>query len=143
MMRPIAQQRTSVVRQAPNAGTSAAFFLFPGFFLSPPRSLGLAASPSLPDCAALGEAELRPRAAEATSAAGLSPDWLMTVVVEKAQGRSSALSAAGLLQLAPATVEQLHLADPFDPLQNRAAGARLLAQLGSRYHGGGSCTRGI
>jgi len=132
------EKQLSAVRKqtALPAGT---FFVVPAFLLPPPQSLGatlLAAADS--DCAALGDPELTPLATEAAQAAGVKPEWLLALVAEKSQGRPCALSpagAAGLMQLAPATIDEWHVADPFDPRQNLAAGARLLAQLVARYQG--------
>ena len=138
LMEPSLERQRAAVRTQ-TASPPDGFFARPAFFLPPPQPLG-AANLTVGDtgCTALGDAELRPLAAEAAQAAGLKPEWLLAVVAEKSQARSCALSPAGamgLMQLAPATVDQLHLADPFDPRQNLAAGARLLAQLISRYHG--------
>ena len=140
LMEPsLERQRAAVHEQTSSPAGADAFFVFPAFFLPPPQSLGaptLAAAGA--ECSALADAELRPLAAEAAQAAGVKPEWLLALVAEKSQGRPCALSpagAAGLMQLGPATVDQWHVADPFDPRQNLAAGARLLAQLVARYQG--------
>src|SRR5215471_7104611 len=41
--------------------------------------------------------------------------------------------ALGLMQLLPATVDELQVADPFDPRQNVEGGAKYLKQLLDRY----------
>lgn len=138
LMEPSLERQRAAVRTQ-TASPPEAFFVLPAFFLPPPQSLG-ATNLAVADagCAALADAELNRLAAEAAQSAGLKPEWLLALVAEKSQARPCALSpagAVGLLQLAPATVDQLHLPDPFDPRQNLAAGARLLAQLVAHYHG--------
>jgi len=137
-MEPSLERQRAAVR-AQTASPPDAFFVMPAFFLPPPQSLGaptLAAAGA--GCTALPDAELQPLVSEAAQAAGLKAEWLLALVAEKSHARPCALSPAGdagLLQLAPATVDQLHLSDPFDPRQNLAAGARLLAQLLALHHG--------
>jgi soluble lytic murein transglycosylase-like protein len=140
LMEPsLERQRAAVRKQTPSPPGADAFFVSPAFFLPPPRSLGapnVAAAGA--ECGVLADTELRPLATEAAQAVAVKPEWLLALVAEKSQGRPCALSpagAAGLMQLAPATVDELRVADPFDPRQNLAAGARLLAQLIARYHG--------
>lgn len=41
----------------------------------------------------------------------------------------------GLMQLMPATAEELGVRDPFDPQENLLSGARLLKQLLTRFDG--------
>jgi soluble lytic murein transglycosylase-like protein len=41
----------------------------------------------------------------------------------------------GLMQLMPATVQELGVRDPFDPAENLSSGARLLKQLLTRFGG--------
>ena len=139
LMEPsLERQRAAVRKQTSSPAGADAFFVLPAFFLPPPQSLGAPILAASADCGALADAELRPLAAEAAQVAGVKPEWLLSLVVEKSQGRPCALSpagAAGLMQLAPATVDEWHVADPFDPRQNLAAGARLLAQLVARYQG--------
>jgi len=140
LMEPsLERQRAAVRKQTSSPAGADAFFVSPVFFLPPPQSLGaptVAAAGA--ECGALADTELRPLATEAAQSAGVKPEWLLALVAEKSQGRPCALSpagAAGRMQLAPATMDQLHLADPFDPRQNLAAGARLLAPLIARYQG--------
>jgi soluble lytic murein transglycosylase-like protein len=47
----------------------------------------------------------------------------------------SSKGAEGLMQLMPATQDQLQVNDPFDPKQSLEAGSKLLKQLLDRYHG--------
>ena len=139
LMEPsLERQRAAVRKQTSSPAGVDAFFVLPAFFLPPPQSLGAPIPAAAAACGALADTELGPLAAEAAQAAGVKPEWLLALVAEKSQGRPCALSpagAAGLMQLAPATVDELHVADPFDPRQSLAAGARLLAQLVTRYQG--------
>jgi len=138
LMEPSLERQRAAVRTQ-TASAPDAFFVMPAFFLPPPQSLG-AAHVAVADtgCTALTDSELKPLVAEAAQAAGLKPEWLFALVAEKSQARPCAVSpagAVGLVQLSPAAIDQLHLPDPFDPRQNLAAGARLLAQLVAHYHG--------
>lgn len=54
----------------------------------------------------------------------------------ESRGHASALSSAGaqgVMQLMPATAQQLGVTDPFDPEQNIAAGVEYLAKLLRKY----------
>ena len=139
MATSVEQQRAAVRRQTARPEGADGFFALPVFLLSPPQSLGariLAATDA--GCEALADAELRPLAAEAAEVAGVKADWLLTLVAEKSQGRPCALSpagAAGLMQLGPAAIDLLHVANPFDPRENLTAGARWIARLVADHHG--------
>jgi len=68
----------------------------------------------------------------------LSPALLRAVIQAESGGRPCAVSekgALGMMQLMPATAEELGVSDPFDPAGNVAAGARFLKQLLERYGG--------
>ena len=68
----------------------------------------------------------------------IAPDLLRAVMHRESGFRPCAVSikgALGLMQLMPATVEQFHVADPFDPAQSVHAGAALLRILLDRYQG--------
>jgi soluble lytic murein transglycosylase-like protein len=137
MQPAVEQQRQAARKQSSAAPSPDAFFLLPPFLLAPPGTLG-APLPAAPGCDALGEGELKSLAEEAAQAAGIKPEWLLAVVSRKSEGRPCAVSpagAAGLMQLMPATIEELKLADALDPRQNLAAGARLLKQLLDRNGG--------
>lgn len=138
LMAPSLERQRAAVRTQ-TAAPPEAFFVLPAFFLPPSQSLGatnLVVAGT--GCTALADSELKPLATEAARAAGLKPDWLLALVADKSQARPCAVSsggAVGLTQLSPAAAGHLHLPDPFDPRQNLAAGARLLAQLVAHYHG--------
>ena len=69
---------------------------------------------------------------------GVSPDLLRSVMKQESGFRPCAVSskgAMGLMQLMPATAEQLGVLDPFDPISNLDGGARFLKQLLGRYGG--------
>jgi hypothetical protein len=67
------------------------------------------------------------------------PAGLIEAVVHQESGfRPCSVSekgAMGLMQLMPATAEELGVADPFDPDQNVEAGAKLLKTLLNKYNG--------
>lgn len=68
----------------------------------------------------------------------LDPLLLRAVVKAESDFRHDARShkgALGLMQLMPSTVEQYHVGDPFDPLQNIEAGSRRLRHLLVLYRG--------
>lgn len=68
----------------------------------------------------------------------VDPKLLRGVVLQESGFRPCAVSskgALGLMQLMPATAEELQVADPFDPRQNIEAGAKYLKQLLDRYKG--------
>lgn len=137
MQTSIDEQRTAVRKQAP--AQADAFFVLPAFILPPPQPLGaplVAAADA--GCAPLSDTELKSLTSEAAQVARVKPEWLLAVVAEKSQGRPCALSPAGdagLMQLSPAAIEALQVNDPFDPRENLAAGARLIAQLVAAHPG--------
>ena len=137
MQPAVEQQRQASRKQSSAPASPDAFFLLPPFLLAPPGTLG-APLPAAPGCSALGEGELKSLAGEAAQAAGIKPEWLLAVISQKSEGRPCAVSpagAAGLMQLMPAAIEDLKVADALDPRQNLAAGARLLKQLLDRNGG--------
>jgi soluble lytic murein transglycosylase-like protein len=63
---------------------------------------------------------------------------LRAVILQESGFRPCAVSpkgAQGLMQLMPATMDQFHLSDAFDPRQNVEAGAKYLKQLLEKYNG--------
>jgi soluble lytic murein transglycosylase-like protein len=69
---------------------------------------------------------------------GVDPDLVRAVIAQESGFRPCAVSpkgAIGLMQLMPATIEELDVQDAFDPGQNIGAGTRLLRQLLDRYNG--------
>jgi hypothetical protein len=75
---------------------------------------------------------------EAGDRNGVDADFLASVIRQESGGNSRAVSRAGargLMQLMPATAEQLGIQDSFDPEQNVDGGARYLRELLERYRG--------
>jgi soluble lytic murein transglycosylase-like protein len=74
----------------------------------------------------------------AANAQDISAKLLRAVIEQESGFRPCAVSvkgAKGLMQLMPATIEQLGVRDPFDPKENVEAGARFLKQLIDKYKG--------
>jgi soluble lytic murein transglycosylase-like protein len=74
----------------------------------------------------------------AAQKSGVSVQLLEAVVQQESGFRPCSVSpkgAMGLMQLMPATAEEMGATDPFDPDQNVEAGARLLKVLMDRYGG--------
>ena len=124
------ERQRGAVRKQVSAMEVSGWFILPPPAPLPPSTTRLPASNS--DCPALSQQELQPLIDEAAKAAGLKADWLAAVVRQKSDGRPCAVSPAGaqgLMQLMPAALEQFAVANPFDPRENLASGARLLKQL--------------
>jgi soluble lytic murein transglycosylase-like protein len=133
MASSIAQQRAAVQKQASSFTASvrpasdSSFFTVP----FPPVEMGSA------DCDVLPEAQLGPLIQGAAQKTGVDAQLVRAVIDKESAGRPCALSAQGaegLMQLMPATAEELDVEDSFDPKQNVEAGARLLKSLLERYH---------
>ena len=129
----LAQQRASVRTQAVAAAKTAAANPAGGSFFteSPPIGLGL-----LAECEPLPAEQLNGIITGAAQKEGVSFDIIKAVVEEESAERPCAVSfrgAEGLMQLMPATAEELEVQDPFDPKQNIEAGAKLLKLLLARY----------
>jgi soluble lytic murein transglycosylase-like protein len=128
----IARQRAAIQKQAASVvppvshSTSAAFFTIP----FPPPEMGAA------DCDPLPADQLDPLIDAAAQKTGVDPQLVRTVIDKESAGRPCALSAKGaegLMQLMPATADELDVDDPFDPRQNVEAGTKLLKSLLERY----------
>lgn len=68
----------------------------------------------------------------------LDPQWLRSVIATESSFNANAVSPAGaqgLMQLMPATANELGVSNSFDPRQNIMAGSRYLRTLLNRYHG--------
>lgn len=91
-----------------------------------------------PACDPLPEEQVAPLI-EAAARERQIPAKLLRAVTEQESGlRPCAVSekgAQGLMQLMPATAEQFHVKDVFDPKENLAAGAAFLRQLIEKYKG--------
>lgn len=90
------------------------------------------------DCAALPAEDAEDLIASAAQKQSLNPALIRAVMRQESGFRPCAVSvkgAQGLMQLMPATAQEFHVSDPFDPKQNVDAGAALLKQLIERYKG--------
>jgi len=108
---------------APSTPVSPPFFL-----LSWPAPGG--------SCDPVPEAQLGPLIQQAAQKEGLDQGLLRAVAEEESGLRACAVSAKGamgLMQLMPATAEDLGVGDPFDPRENLMSGAHLLKQLLARF----------
>ncbi|HXM42074.1 MAG TPA: lytic transglycosylase domain-containing protein [Bryobacteraceae bacterium] len=131
----IEKQRTAVAAMAAGAqpaghGTDAEAAPIAFFTLSWP-ALGSACDP-------LPEIELTPLIQHAAQQEGLDANLLRAVAQQESGFRSCAVSpkgAMGLMQLMPATAQELGVHDPFDPAESLSSGARLLKQLLARFGG--------
>jgi soluble lytic murein transglycosylase-like protein len=130
----IARQRAAIQKQAASVVVPAApprqagdsFFTIP----FPPIQAGAA------DCDPLPAEQLDPFIQAAAQKTGVDARLVRAVIDKESAGRPCALSAKGaqgLMQLMPATADELDVDDPFDPRQNVEAGARLLKSLLDRY----------
>jgi len=97
-----------------------------------------AAAPARDAAAKLSSRDTHRLVREASERHGVDADFLASVIRQESGGNSRAVSPAGargLMQLMPATAEQLGVQDSFDPEQNVDGGARYLRELLERYRG--------
>ncbi len=90
------------------------------------------------DCLALESGEVEPLIAAAAKKESLTPELIRAVMRQESGFKPCAVSvkgAQGLMQLMPATANQFHVSDPFDPEQNVKAGTAFLKQLLKKYNG--------
>jgi soluble lytic murein transglycosylase-like protein len=135
MAAALGQQRASVIKQVSavmgrTPVPAASFFTAP--WVESPVAL------NLPPCDALTAARLDELIETSSKQEGIKPDLIRAVINEESGGRPCAVSskgAQGLMQLMPATADQLGVKDPFDPKQNVDAGTKLLKQLLAKYNG--------
>jgi soluble lytic murein transglycosylase-like protein len=131
MQASLDQQRTSVRAQAGSAvrAPEGSFFTIPW-----PAAPAFAA----PSCDPLPAADLTPLIDSSAAKHGLKPELIRAVITQESAGRPCAVSARGaqgLMQIMPATAEDLQLSDPLDPKQNVDAGSRYLKSLLDRFGG--------
>ncbi len=131
----IAQQRAAIQKQVSSlVSPAAAGHVSPSSFFTtpfPPVEAGTA------DCEPLPAGQLDPLVEAAAQKTGVDAHLVRAVIDQESAGRPCALSARGaqgLMQLMPATAEELDVDDAFDPKQNVEAGARLLKSLLERYN---------
>jgi soluble lytic murein transglycosylase-like protein len=132
MQIPIERQRAAIAaaRSEAGGGGAAAQAPAPFFTLSWP-AMGA-------ECDPLPEIELTPLIQQAAQHEGLDANLLRAVARQESGFRSCAVSqkgAMGLMQLMPATAQELGVRDPFDPAESLSSGARLLKQLLVRFGG--------
>jgi len=127
------KQRESVRRQTqaavPAGQLSAEFFTVPW----PAKTQMVAA-----DCEPLPKQRVEDLVGRAATVEGVKPDLLRQIMHQESAFRPCAVSskgAQGLMQLMPATAQDLGVRDVFDPEQNVLAGAKYLKQLIDKYPG--------
>jgi soluble lytic murein transglycosylase-like protein len=120
------QQRDAVRKQAESAGT----------WLKPWGAAGVEPGPTFESvnagCEPLAESVVSPMIEAASKEQAVDGKLIRAVMDEESALRPCAISskgAEGLMQLMPATAEELQVADPFDPKQSIAGGAKYLKQL--------------
>jgi len=138
MAESLEKQRAAILKQA--AVVSGKAPQSPGsFFTVPWIETGSHFSvPLNAPCEPLGSDQLDPLIEASSKQEGVKADLLRAVVEEESGRKPCAVSfkgAQGLMQLMPATAEQLGVKDPFDPRQNVEGGAKLLKQLIDKYNG--------
>jgi len=132
----VAKQRESVRKQAKAAPDEQdSFFTVPW---PRPAMLPAATSQDAPACEPLPKALIGPYIEGLAEREGLTPDLLRAVIDKESGYRPCVVSkkgAMGLMQLMPATAAEFGVKNPFDPVENLDAGARLLKKLVQRYGG--------
>ncbi len=81
-------------------------------------------------------AGLQTMARDSASVAGLDEDWVCAIIACESDWNPRARSskgAQGLMQLMPATAEELGVRDPWNPRENIEGGVRYLRQLLDRF----------
>ncbi len=136
----IEQQRASVLKQVTAiTGKTAA----PGGFFTVPWVDNIASRPVPPPCDPMATAELEQLIEQNSKQHGVKSDLIRAVINQESGNRPCAVSskgAQGLMQLMPATADELGVADPFNAKENVEAGTRLLKQLLAKYNGDVSLT---
>jgi soluble lytic murein transglycosylase-like protein len=89
-------------------------------------------------CEPMPDETVAPMIESAAKAQKLPPKLLRSVIAQESGFRACAVSkkgAKGLMQLMPATAEQFGVEDPFEPVANIGAGAKVLRQLLEKFGG--------
>lgn len=135
----VAKQRESVRQQVKAAeGEENTFFTVPWTRATAPAATAPAANTQEPGCQPLAKALIGPYIEGLAEREGLTPDLLRAVIDKESGYRPCVVSrkgAMGLMQLMPATAAEFGVKNPFDPVENLDAGARLLKKLIQRYGG--------
>jgi soluble lytic murein transglycosylase-like protein len=134
----IAKQRESVRKQVKAAeGETDSFFTVPWPRVTVPAAI-TPINQIEPGCQPLAKALIGPYIEGLAEREGLTPDLLRAVIDKESGYRPCVVSkkgAMGLMQLMPATAAEFGVKNPFDPVENLDAGARLLKKLIQRYGG--------
>jgi hypothetical protein len=128
-------QKQSVSRQVKTAASAHAFFTTSWVHAPAQHPAG---APEDSECDPVRATEMDRMVLESAQKNALTPDLLRAVIQRESAGRPCAVSRAGamgLMQIMPGTAEHLGLMEPFDPVQNVAAGGRYLRELLDRYGG--------
>jgi soluble lytic murein transglycosylase-like protein len=132
---PAMQTTSAPVAAATPAAAPPSFFTVE--WPTPPAfAAALAAAP--PDCAPLPATDVSSLVDTAAKKEGVKPELIKAVMEQESGFKPCALSAKGaqgLMQLMPATADEFHVDDAFDPAQNVSAGAKLLRMLLDKYSG--------
>ncbi len=143
MQASLDKQKSSVQKQAASAvKSSVASTTSPGsaFYTVPwpsPVQPVAAASGSM-DCEPMAKEELDEVVKTASAKEGVNPDLVRLMIGKESASKPCAVSpkgAQGLMQLMPATADELGVLDPLDPRQNVEGGTRLLKRLLTKYNG--------
>jgi hypothetical protein len=135
MANAIERQRASVLKQVTSVTGKPAV---PGSFFTVPWVDGMASHFVPPSCDPMATEELEKLIEQNAKEQGVKSDLIRAVINEESGRRPCAVSskgAQGLMQLMPATAEELGVGDPFNAKQNVEAGTKLLKQLLAKYKG--------
>lgn len=141
MQESLARQRVSIQQQTGSAGNDSFFVLPRAASLGGVTAALPAPTPIVPiavECDPLPASQVESMVGETAEREGVSADLLRSVMKQESSFRPCAVSskgAMGLMQLMPATAEQLGVLDPFDAASNLDGGARFLRQLLEKYSG--------
>ena len=132
----IEKQRASVLKQVESVTGKAA--TPPKAFFTVPWIDSSTTHGAVPGCDAMATAELEQLIEQNSKTQGVKSELIRAVISQESGARPCAVSpkgAQGLMQLMPATSEQLGVGDPFNAKQNVEGGTKLLKQLLAKYNG--------
>jgi hypothetical protein len=135
MASAIEQQRASVLKQVTSVTGKPATT---GSFFTVPWVDGMASRLVPPPCDPMATGELDKLIEQNAKEQGVKSDLIRAVINQESGNRPCAVSskgAQGLMQLMPATADELGVGDPFNAKQNVEAGTKLLKQLLAKYKG--------
>lgn len=134
-MQSLDRQRQSIEKQ-----WAAAQRQYPALFVASQ----LATAPAPPDCEAAKPADVRALIEKESAKQKIDPKVVQAVVEAESAYVPCAVSpvgAMGLMQLMPATADELGVTDPYNAEQNVAAGTQYLKLMLDRY--GGDLTKAL